>query len=151
MYLHIGDNQMIDIKKMQYDKILICSRTYFLTLKFQLVYKYGVDEKSIISLNEVLEKLTKRKNNNESIVFKSIEEYQKLNQYPNFEIEDSYRDNYPIIAGLDEAGRGPLAGPVVAAAVILPNNANISDIGINDSKKISEQKKAQKFQKISFF
>ena len=68
--------------------------------------------------------------------------------YPNFEIEDSYRDNYPIIAGLDEAGRGPLAGPVVAAAVILPNNANISDIGINDSKKISEQKREEIYSSI---
>lgn len=58
--------------------------------------------------------------------------------YPNFDIEDSYRQCYPIIAGLDEAGRGPLAGPVVAAAVILPHNVEISDIGINDSKKFSE-------------
>lgn len=45
-----------------------------------------------------------------------------------------------IIAGVDEAGRGPLAGPVVAAAVILPDNHNI--IGLDDSKKLSSKKRA---------
>lgn len=44
------------------------------------------------------------------------------------------------IAGVDEAGRGPLAGPVVAAAVILPENHNI--IGLDDSKKLSPTKRA---------
>ncbi|HAR34869.1 MAG TPA: ribonuclease HII, partial [Desulfobacter sp.] len=44
-------------------------------------------------------------------------------------------DGYKIIAGVDEAGRGPLAGPVVSAAVILPENFDIR--GINDSKKLS--------------
>ncbi|WP_299977174.1 ribonuclease HII [Desulfobacula sp.] len=43
------------------------------------------------------------------------------------------------IAGIDEAGRGPLAGPVVSAAVILPHN--FSCVGINDSKKLSEKKR----------
>lgn len=45
------------------------------------------------------------------------------------------RQGYRIIAGLDEAGRGPLAGPVVAAAVILPHGAEIS--GLDDSKKLT--------------
>jgi len=45
-----------------------------------------------------------------------------------------------IIAGVDECGRGPLAGPVVAAAVILPLNHQVS--GLNDSKKISPKKRA---------
>ena len=43
-----------------------------------------------------------------------------------------------IIAGVDEAGRGPLAGPVVAAAVILPNSYNLE--GLNDSKKVTPKK-----------
>ncbi len=47
--------------------------------------------------------------------------------------------NFKYIAGVDEVGRGPLAGPVVSAAVILPNNSNIP--GIDDSKKISEKKR----------
>lgn len=46
-----------------------------------------------------------------------------------------------IIAGVDEAGRGPLAGPVVAAAVILPDNHGI--IGLDDSKKLSPSKRAR--------
>ncbi|MBC2703883.1 ribonuclease HII [Desulfobacula sp.] len=46
---------------------------------------------------------------------------------------------YKIIAGVDEAGRGPLAGPVVSAAVILPQNFSCK--GINDSKKLSEKKR----------
>ncbi len=56
------------------------------------------------------------------------------------EIENSlYASGYKCIAGVDEAGRGPLAGPVCAAAVILPENAEIE--GINDSKKLSEKKR----------
>ena len=50
---------------------------------------------------------------------------------------------YKQIAGIDEAGRGPLAGPVVSAAVILPNN--FSCRGITDSKKLSEKKRRSLF------
>lgn len=49
--------------------------------------------------------------------------------------KNAYRDGYQIIAGVDEAGRGPLAGPVVAAAVIFPSDYVNSDI--KDSKKLS--------------
>lgn len=48
-------------------------------------------------------------------------------------------NGYKIIAGVDEAGRGPLAGPVVSAAVVLPEAFDIP--GINDSKKLSEKKR----------
>jgi ribonuclease HII len=47
------------------------------------------------------------------------------------------------IAGLDEAGRGPLAGPVVAAAVVLPRDFSV--LGVNDSKKLSEKRREQLF------
>ena len=50
------------------------------------------------------------------------------------------------VAGLDEAGRGPLAGPVVAAAVILPEHLPVS--GIRDSKKVSPKKREQLFDEI---
>ena len=53
---------------------------------------------------------------------------------------------YNVICGVDEAGRGPLAGPVFAAAVILPEGHIIE--GVNDSKKLSEKKRDMLFDKI---
>ncbi|MBR4973003.1 MAG: ribonuclease HII [Clostridia bacterium] len=59
---------------------------------------------------------------------------------PDFEIEKSaFERGYKLVCGVDEAGRGPLAGPVCAAAVILPTDTVIE--GLNDSKKISEKKR----------
>ncbi|MBR4123309.1 MAG: ribonuclease HII [Clostridia bacterium] len=59
---------------------------------------------------------------------------------PDFEIEKSaFERGYKLVCGVDEAGRGPLAGPVCAAAVILPTDTIIE--GLNDSKKISEKKR----------
>ena len=55
--------------------------------------------------------------------------------------EMARRRGYRAVAGIDEAGRGPLAGPVVAAAVILPDEFDLP--GLNDSKQISEQKRNQ--------
>jgi len=66
---------------------------------------------------------------------------------PSYEIENNYQlKGYKIIAGTDEAGRGPIAGPVVAAAVIL-DKKNIPD-GINDSKKLSEKNRKKLFYEI---
>lgn len=53
---------------------------------------------------------------------------------------------YKFVCGVDEAGRGPLAGPVFAAAVILPKGKIIE--GVNDSKKLSEKKREELFDKI---
>lgn len=59
---------------------------------------------------------------------------------PDFECENNATQNgYKLICGVDEAGRGPLAGPVCAAAVILPPDCQID--GLNDSKKLSEKKR----------
>lgn len=55
-------------------------------------------------------------------------------------------EGYQLIAGVDEAGRGPLAGPVYAAAVILPRDIVIE--GINDSKKLSEKKRDALYDEI---
>lgn len=60
--------------------------------------------------------------------------------------EDIYRSGYKSIAGVDEAGRGPLAGPVVAAAVILPRGIFLQ--GLDDSKRLSEEKRETLFSKI---
>lgn len=59
---------------------------------------------------------------------------------PDFEIEKkAYDKGFKYVCGVDEAGRGPLAGPVCAAAVILPEDCEIE--GLNDSKKLSEKKR----------
>ncbi len=57
--------------------------------------------------------------------------------------KELYEEGYSLIAGTDEVGRGPLVGPVVAAAVILPPNYNLE--GLNDSKKLSEKKREMFF------
>ena len=67
-----------------------------------------------------------------------------MSQINMWEIEDDLRANgYELICGVDEAGRGPLAGPVCAAAVILPREAEIP--GLNDSKKLSDKKRRELF------
>ena len=60
--------------------------------------------------------------------------------------EREYKD-YKFICGIDEAGRGPLAGPVVAGAVILPKDCDI--LYINDSKKLSEKKREELYETIT--
>lgn len=61
-----------------------------------------------------------------------------------WEIENSYySDEIQMICGVDEAGRGPLAGPVCAAAVILPKNLEIP--GLTDSKKLTDKKRRELF------
>ena len=57
--------------------------------------------------------------------------------------KDLINKGYKYIAGTDEAGRGPMAGPLVAAAVILPNGYELKDL--NDSKKLSESKREKLF------
>ena len=63
-----------------------------------------------------------------------------------FEYDKSVRNEYAVICRIDEAGRGPLAGDVYAAAVILPDDVIID--GINDSKKLSEKKREALFDVI---
>lgn len=61
-----------------------------------------------------------------------------------YEFENqAHADGYKIVCGVDEAGRGPLAGPVYAAAVILPDG--LENLGINDSKKMTEKKREALF------
>lgn len=60
--------------------------------------------------------------------------------------KEKIQSGYPLVAGVDEAGRGPLAGPVFAAAVILPEGEIIE--GINDSKKLTPQKREKLYDEI---
>lgn len=74
---------------------------------------------------------------------KLILEKKRIEELCKFEKEYS---SYPYICGIDEVGRGPLAGPVVACAVILPKDCRI--LYINDSKKLSEKKREMLYQQI---
>ncbi len=75
----------------------------------------------------------------------SAEERQRLESMMFFEAKARKR-GFKRIAGIDEAGRGPLAGPVVAAACVLPDGALIE--GVNDSKKLLPSERYKIFQKI---
>lgn len=66
---------------------------------------------------------------------------------PDFTIETTlHNEGYTAVCGVDEAGRGPLCGPVVAAACILPPDADLP--GLNDSKKLSPRRREQLFDLI---
>ena len=60
--------------------------------------------------------------------------------------KELYNKGFEYICGIDEAGRGPLAGPVVVAGVIMPKNSMIE--GVNDSKKVSEKKREKLYDVI---
>ncbi len=62
------------------------------------------------------------------------------------EYEHKYENEFKLIAGIDEVGRGPFAGPVYAAAVILPRDEEI--LYLNDSKKLSEKKREELYDVI---
>ena len=76
---------------------------------------------------------------------KQVEEDQRLEKMLAYE-KELYAQGIQLIAGVDEVGRGPLAGPVVAAAVILPENCKIP--GLNDSKKIPKSKHQAIYQAV---
>ena len=86
-----------------------------------------------------------------SLVEKAGKRIQKLEaEYARIENLKKYEKEYAdagYICGIDEVGRGPLAGPVVAGAVILPKDCDI--LYINDSKKLSEKKREELFDVIS--
>lgn len=72
-------------------------------------------------------------------------ELERLNKLKQIE-QDFHAQGIKYIAGIDEAGRGPLAGPVVVASVIMPEDSMIE--GVNDSKKVSEKKRELLYDKI---
>ena len=73
---------------------------------------------------------------------KELERLTNLKQIEN----EIYSSGVETICGIDEAGRGPLAGPVVVAAVIMPKDSMIE--GVNDSKKVSEKKRELLYEQI---
>ncbi len=77
----------------------------------------------------------------------SIEEELKRQEEMWLFEKEMNENGYTLVCGIDEAGRGPLAGPVYAACVILPKDCVIN--GINDSKKLSEKKREMLFDEIT--
>ena len=72
-------------------------------------------------------------------------ELERLKEIKKIE-EELYEKGITSIAGIDEAGRGPLAGPVVVACVVMPKDSMIE--GVNDSKKVSEKKRERLYEEI---
>lgn len=120
-------NESISDIKCKLDSLLIEE------LKHELI-KYKDDKR--IGVQKLINSCNKK-------ISQYEEELERLYVMSSYERE---YDNYTYIAGIDEAGRGPLCGPVVAAAVILPKNCNI--LYINDSKKLSEQKREALYEEI---
>lgn len=89
----------------------------------------------------VIQAVAKRKRE----IQKCLEEDERLEGMLAYE-KELYRQGIQLIAGIDEVGRGPLAGPVVAAAVILPKGCKIS--GLNDSKKIPKSKHKEIYEAV---
>lgn len=72
-------------------------------------------------------------------------ELERLNELKKIDMS-VFDEGYNYICGIDEAGRGPLAGPVVVAAVVMPKDSMIE--GVNDSKKVSEKKREKLYDLI---
>ncbi|MBD5521435.1 MAG: ribonuclease HII [Lachnospiraceae bacterium] len=99
--------------------------------------------------NKLPELFLAYENDNRKGVIQAIEAAKKrllalekeIERTENLKVYEKKYDSYSYICGIDEVGRGPLSGPVVAGAVILPKNCNI--LYINDSKKLSEKKREE--------
>lgn len=100
----------------------------------ELILAYEEDARQ--SVQKELEKARNR-------IKKHNEEVKRT--YQMFAYEREYHD-YQYICGIDEVGRGPFAGPVVACAVILPKNCNI--LYLNDSKQVAEKKREELYDQI---
>ena len=99
------------------------------------IKEYSADERS--GVQALVVKAEKMKD----ALAKELERLEKMRVY-----EHQYEENYTYICGIDEAGRGPLAGPVVAGAVILPKDKDI--LYVNDSKKLSEKSREELYAQI---
>lgn len=110
-----------------------------------------LENTEVTKLPDVMEQF---KGDSRQGVVKLIEKYGKIyNSYlaevertENMKIYERKYSDYKYIAGIDEVGRGPLAGPVVTCAVILPKDFNV--LYINDSKKLTEKKREELYDEI---
>jgi ribonuclease HII len=112
------------------------------------------NEFALTDIRNIDDILSKYKLDSRTGVIKLVEKYEKEKQKYLLELErteqmKSYEKKYSeynYICGIDEVGRGPLAGPVVACAVILPKDCNI--LYINDSKQLTEKKREELYDQI---
>jgi ribonuclease HII len=110
------------------------------TMQFEKAIEYlqHIGESTSLNVDKLISQLEKK---NEKIQLELIR-LQELNKYEN----SAYFEGHNIIAGVDEAGRGPLAGPVVAAAVVFPKDTVI--MGLDDSKKLSAKTREELYDQI---
>ncbi|WP_462128498.1 ribonuclease HII [Streptococcus parasanguinis] len=115
-------------------------------IKEQLANIQRLDDPLLAELEQdsrsgVIQAIAKRKRE----LQKQVDEDLRLEKMLAYE-KELYTQGIDLIAGVDEVGRGPLAGPVVAAAVILPEDCKIS--GLNDSKKIPKSKHKEIYEAV---
>ncbi|MBQ9019239.1 MAG: ribonuclease HII [Bacilli bacterium] len=104
-----------------------------------------IENISCLSIKSCLERLKKSNNISNKAIIKKLELY--LDSLDNYKYErDLRKTGITLIGGVDEVGRGPLVGPVVAACCVLPENFNLD--GLTDSKKLSEKKRDYYFEEI---
>ncbi len=106
------------------------------------------------NITELSDKLDEFRDDERNSVKKVIEKYEKSIEKYSKELHRIYEmkayereyEKYGYVCGIDEVGRGPLAGPVVTCAVILPKDVDI--LYVNDSKKLSEKKREELYDEI---
>ena len=117
-------------------------------IKEILTYEH-VDDETLTMLKEDqrkgVQKLIKTYEKEQLKQIKMVNQFEEMCRYE----RENYLKGMEYIAGVDEAGRGPLAGPVVAAAVILPKDFKL--IGLTDSKQLSKQKREDFYKIIKTF
>ncbi len=112
----------------------------------EIAYEQGADalkEKLLLIINDERSGVIKLAQKYNKIIEKFENEKERVKLMRKYEEEYS---KYRYICGIDEVGRGPLAGPVVACAVILPKDCEI--LYINDSKQLSEKKREELYDEI---
>lgn len=134
------DNIVIGVDDKVFKKTLlnnIPNVTYINTsIKKENIVK--IKDYNFLNLDEVLNQFTDNNKKEDSKNIKALDLYLCLKDNKRYE-KALYEKGINLIAGVDEVGRGPLVGPVVAAAVILPKNYTLE--GLTDSKKLSEKKR----------
>ena len=144
-YMIIGDASIVlHGLKRDCDGIKVLSTIFFENdgievIKVDKISDYDIiDDYKCLKLEKCVENLKNENSNENKALIKKIKLY--LDSLDNYKYERELIDKgYNLIGGVDEVGRGPLVGPVVAACCILPKDFSLD--GLTDSKKLSEKKR----------